>query len=65
MIVRALAFLFASLLLAAMAGCGFQAAADAKFGDQNFKTVIALVELQKVRSGAYPEQLKDIQFIGD
>jgi len=36
-----------------------------KFGDQHFKTVIALVELQKLRSGAYPEQLKDLQFTGD
>lgn len=65
MIKRAVAFLIAFLLLAGVAGCEFQAAADAKFGDQHFKTVIALVELQKLRSGSYPEQLKDLQFTGD
>jgi hypothetical protein len=39
--------------------------ADAKFGDQNFKTAIALIELHKVRFGAYPERLADLQFTGD
>ena len=39
--------------------------ADAKFGDQSFKTVIALIELHKVRFGTYPERLKDLQFTGD
>ena len=65
MVKKAIAFLLALLLLAGVAGCELQAAADAKFGDQHFKTVIALVELQKLRSGAYPEQLKDLQFKGD
>ena len=65
MIHRAIALLLSFALLAGVAGCGFQAAADAKFGDQHFKTVIALVELHKVRSGTYPEQLKDLQFTGD
>ena len=48
-----------------LVGCDFQKQADAKFGDQNFKTAIALIELHKVRYGAYPETLKDIRYAGD
>jgi hypothetical protein len=36
-----------------------------KFGDQHFKTVIALVELYHLRHGVYPESLKDLTFTGD
>ena len=47
-------------------GCGqFRKQADAKFGDQNFKSAIALIELYKVRFGTYPEHLSDIKFTGD
>ena len=46
-------------------GCDFQKQADSKFGDQHFKTAIALVELHKVRTGVYPEKLSDLQFTGD
>ena len=52
----------AALLLCA---CDFQKEADAKFGDQHFKTAIALVELHKTRTGAYPETLKDLKFAGE
>ena len=38
---------------------------DKKFGDQHFKTAIALIELHKVRYGEYPKTLKDIKFTGD
>jgi len=48
-----------------LAGCDFQKEADAKFGDQHFKTAIALIELHKVRTGVYPETLKDIRFTGE
>jgi hypothetical protein len=48
-----------------LAGCNFQKQADAKFGDQHFKTAISLVELHKIRSGVYPESLKDLKFTGD
>lgn len=34
------------------------------FGDQHFKTTIALIELHRIRNGAYPERLKDLQFRG-
>ena len=45
--------------------CDFQQQADAKFGDQHFKTAIALIELHKARNGQYPESLKALQFTGD
>ena len=55
----------AALALVIVVGCDFQKEADVKFGDQHFKTVIALVELHKVRTGIYPAKLQDIQFMGD
>lgn len=51
-----------ALLLSA---CEFKEQADQKFGDQHFKTAIALVELHKVRTGSYPESLTDLKFTGD
>lgn len=47
------------------AGCSLTQNADAKFGDQHFKTTIALVELYKVRYGHYPDALSDIRYTGD
>lgn len=38
---------------------------DNQFGDQYFKTAIALIELHKVRYGEYPEKLRDLKFAGD
>jgi hypothetical protein len=35
------------------------------FGDQHFKTAIALVELHRVRTGTYPSSLRDIKYTGD
>jgi hypothetical protein len=46
-------------------GCGdFRQQADAQFGDQNFKSAIALIELHKVRFGSYPASLADLRFLG-
>lgn len=54
-----------TLLLSVMlSGCEFQETADEQFGDQHFKTTIALIELHNVRTGAYPEKLSDLQFLG-
>ncbi len=39
--------------------------ANEKFGDQHFKTAIALIELHKIREGAYPETLDSLKFVGD
>ena len=38
--------------------------ADAQFGDQNFKSAIALIELHRVRFGSYPDSLADLRFLG-
>jgi len=42
----------------------FQKQSDVMFGDQNFKSAIAMIELYKVRFGSYPDQLSDIKFTG-
>ena len=48
-----------------LSGCAFQQAADRKFGDQDFKTAIALIELHKIRFGEYPASLKELKFVGE
>lgn len=48
-----------------LCGCTFQQQADQKFGDQNFKTAIALIELYHLRNGAYPMSLDDLSYTGD
>ena len=58
------AILAVSVLLL-FSGCDFKEKADVKFGDQGFKTAISLIELHKTRFGAYPEDLKQLQFTGD
>jgi len=53
------------LLIALLSGCDFSKKADKTFGDQHFKTSIALIELHKVRFGEYPRELSDLKFMGD
>lgn len=52
-----------------LTGCSlfeeFHKESDEKFGDQNFKSAIALIELHNVRNGNYPASLDDIEFTGD
>src|SRR4051812_19942459 len=38
---------------------------DDKFGDQNLKSTVALLELHKIRCGRYPPSLREIRFKGD
>lgn len=54
-------------ILVLLAGCELpmQGVADEKFGDQNFKSAIALIELHKVRNGVYPASLRDLQYLGE
>ena len=56
-----------ALLSAAIvfSGCAFQRETDRKFGDQHFKTALALVELHKIRFGDYPASLNDLKFVGE
>jgi hypothetical protein len=53
------------LICVSLSGCDFQKEADQKFGDQHFKTAIALIELHKVRSGEYPNSLADLKYVGE
>jgi hypothetical protein len=50
-----------------LTGCDLDvtAGADEKFGDQNFKSAVALIELHKTRTGQYPLSLDEIEFLGD
>jgi hypothetical protein len=62
---RSLASVCFLALLATVLACGeFPKRADAQFGDQNFKSAIALIELHKVRFGSYPDRLSDLRFTG-
>lgn len=38
---------------------------DNKFGDQNLKSTVALLELHKIRYGRYPKSLRELRFKGD
>ncbi|MEM9152175.1 MAG: hypothetical protein AAGB19_17205 [Cyanobacteria bacterium P01_F01_bin.3] len=63
---RQLPLILTSLLLClSLSGCDFQQEADQKFGDQHFKTAIALIELHKLRFDEYPDTLADLKFTGD
>lgn len=59
-----LSILLVAALLLQVAGCRFQRQMDGKFGDQNFKSAVALVELYKVRHGHYPQSLADLHYLG-
>lgn len=47
-----------------LTSCEFQEKANQEFGDQHFKTAIALIELHKVRNGEYPESLNILKYTG-
>ena len=49
----------------ALSACAVQKEFDQKFGDQHFKTSIALIELHKVRFGEYPNSLSELKFTGE
>ena len=54
------------LVVILVTGCdAWVAGNDKMFGKQNFVSAISQVELHKVRNGAYPETLKDLQYLGD
>jgi len=43
---------------------GFHKGPDAAFGDQHLKTVVALLELHRVRTGEYPAKLVGLKYPG-
>ena len=57
-----------SLAIFLLVGCtsdSFTEKANDQFGDQHFKTAIALIELYKVREGKYPPSLDSLKYLGD
>ncbi|HLP53655.1 MAG TPA: hypothetical protein VK151_01445 [Fluviicola sp.] len=46
-------------------GSKMQEHANQQFGDQHFKTAIALIELHKTRYGEYPATLDSLKYVGD
>jgi hypothetical protein len=56
---------FLAVVLVLMSGCAFKDQADAKFGDQHYKTAIALIELHRIRHGVYPSSIGDLTYIGE
>ena len=51
-----------------LSACGFNdqiEKAKETFGDQHFKTAIALIELHKIREGQYPDSLAALKYLGD
>src|ERR1700752_1817894 len=53
------------LIIRYIGASGITRPLDNKFGDQNLKSTVALLELHKIRYGRYPQSLRDIRFKGD
>jgi hypothetical protein len=53
------------LIIRYIGASGITRPLDDKFGDQNLKSTVALLELHKIRYGRYPQSLRDIRFKGD
>lgn len=54
--------------LSLLSGCipdNVKEQANQQFGDQHFKTAIALIELHKIRYGQYPNSLNELKYVGD
>jgi hypothetical protein len=62
---RLIPLLLIALLGMTLSACDIKKEADQKFGDQHFKTAVALIELHKVRFGEYPTSLVDLKFTGE
>ena len=53
------------LLIRYITASGITRPLENKFGDQNLKSTIALLELHKIRYGRYPQSLRELRFTGD
>lgn len=54
------------MLCCLIVACKFEVpGADEKFGKQNFVSAISLIEIHKLRNGKYPENLQELEFLGD
>ncbi|BDD05501.1 hypothetical protein [Aureibacter tunicatorum] len=64
---KKLKLIFILSIILTISGCfpfEFKEQANRQFGDQHFKTAIALIELHKLREGEYPEELDSLNYIG-
>jgi len=57
-------FLVGYFIIHALIASGITKGPDNLFGDQNLKTTVALIELNKLRYGKYPDNLRDLKFTG-
>ncbi|MDM7862304.1 hypothetical protein QTP81_16980 [Alteromonas sp. ASW11-36] len=60
--------LSALTLLLALTACDFNfdiPHADETFGTQNFVSAVSIIELHNVRNGEYPEDLDELEFLGN
>jgi hypothetical protein len=57
-------FLVGYFVVHTIVASGITKGPDNLFGDQNLKTAVALIELNKVRYGKYPDKLRDLKFTG-
>jgi len=54
------------LMFLSLTACDFGVfpEADTAFGTQNFVSAISVIELHKIRNGAFPESLDELEFLG-
>ena len=57
-------FMAGYFVLRSIIASGITKGPDNMFGDQNLKTAVALIELNKVRYGKYPDSMRDLKFTG-
>jgi hypothetical protein len=57
-------FLVGCFVIHSIIASGITKGPDNMFGDQNLKTAVALIELNKVRYGKYPDTMRDLKFTG-
>ena len=60
--------LFLTIPLTLFFGCDPSAFApdmDEMFGDQNFKSAVAVIELHRTRTDEYPKTLSDLDYLGE
>jgi len=59
-------YIHSLLIVFFLSGCDFEIPEmDEKFGKQNFVSAISIIELHNTRHGSYPENLDQLEFLGD
>ncbi|PCI68526.1 MAG: hypothetical protein COB38_08790 [Gammaproteobacteria bacterium] len=59
-------YIHSLLIILFLLGCDFQIPEmNEKFGKQNFVSAISIIELYNIRHGFYPENLEQLEYLGD